>query len=271
MPNYICVTCGVQYAESKEPPPQCAICQDERQYVNWKGQQWTTMDQLHHDHHNVIQSAESGLTGIGTEPSFAIGQRALLAATPDGKNIMWDCISLVDPASVDTIQAMGGLAGIAISHPHFYASMVEWSHAFGHVPIYLHADDRAWVMRPDPAIVFWEGDMRAIAPGITLIRCGGHFPGSTALHWAGGVGGRGALLTGDTITVVPDRRFVSFMYSYPDLIPLPAPAISRIVEAVRPFPFERIYGGWFDRVVESDAKGAIERSAERYLRAIGAG
>ena len=26
---------------------------------------------------------------------------------------------------------LGGIAAIAISHPHYYTSMVEWSRAFG--------------------------------------------------------------------------------------------------------------------------------------------
>jgi len=77
-------------------------------------------------------------------------------------------------------------------------------------------------------------------------------------------------LTGDTIAVVEDRRYVSFMYSYPNLIPLSASAVRRIVEAVEPFDYDRIYGGWWDEVVPSDAKAAVARSAARYLRAIGA-
>ena len=81
---------------------------------------------------------------------------------------------------------MGGISAIAVSHPHFYSSMVEWSRAFGGVPIYLHAADRQWVMRPDKGIVFWEGETRALGDGLTLIRCGGHFDGGTVLHWAGG-------------------------------------------------------------------------------------
>ena len=77
-------------------------------------------------------------------------------------------------------------------------------------------------MRPDPHIQFWEGKTKPLPGGMTLIRCGGHFPGGTVLHWPDGAGGRGALLSGDILTVVPDRRYVSFMYSYPNLIPLPA-------------------------------------------------
>jgi hypothetical protein len=137
------------------------------------------------------------------------------------------------------------------------------------VPIYLHAADRQWVMRPDQALVFWQGETRTLDDGLTLVRCGGHFDGGTALHWSEGAGGRGALLAGDIIQVVPDRKHVSFMYSYPNYIPLPASAIERIVKAVEPFEYDRVYGAFRDMVIERDGKAVVKRSAERYLQAIG--
>jgi glyoxylase-like metal-dependent hydrolase (beta-lactamase superfamily II) len=209
------------------------------------------------------------LIGIGIEPQFAIGQRALFLRRPKG-NILWDCIPLLDEAVVEAVTAMGGIKAIAISHPHYYSSMVEWSRAFGGIPLYLHAADKQWVMRPDPAIVFWDGETKALDDGLTLIRCGGHFDGGTVLHWVDGEGGKGALLSGDIIQVVPDRKHVSFMYSYPNYIPLPASAVRRIVTAVERFEFNRIYGAFWDMVIETDGKEAVRRSAARYLKAIGA-
>lgn len=266
MPAFICTTCGSQFTETDAPPAHCPICTDERQFVGEHGQHWTTLDELRRTHHNQLQPVEPGLTGIRSEPRFAIGQRALLVQTPGG-NILWDCISLLDEPTISAIQALGGITAIAISHPHFYTTLVEWSRAFD-APVYLHAADRDWVQRPDPAIVFWEGTTHALADDVTLVRCGGHFPGSSLLHWAAGADGRGALLTADTIYVVEDRRFVTFMYSYPNLIPLPAPAIQQIVAAVAPLRFDRIYSGWPDRVVATDGQAAVVRSAERYLKAI---
>lgn len=266
MEHFICITCGAQFAATVGPPPACPICEDERQYVGHEGQRWTTLTTLRRDHRNQIEAIEPGLTGIATEPRFAIGQQAHLIETPAG-NMLWNCISLLDDETVAAVERRGGLAAIAISHPHFFSGMVEWSRVFGGVPIALHGDDRAWVMRPDDAIQFWDGETAEPLPGsgLTLIRCGGHFPGSCVAHWAAGAGGAGALLTGDTITVVSDRRWVSFMYAYPNLIPLGAVAIRRIVAAVEPFAFARLYGGWSGSVVASDAKGAVRRSAERYL------
>jgi hypothetical protein len=264
--NFICQTCGTQYPPAAQPPEHCPICEDERQYLGYKGQQWTTLPALQAEHHNIFRSVEPGLTGIGTSPSFAIGQRALLLQTPGG-NVLWDCITLVDEPTLTLVKALGGVSAIAISHPHYYSSMVEWSRALD-APIYLHAADREWVMRPDPAVVFWEGETRALWDGLTLIRCGGHFPGGTVLHWPAGANGRGVLLTGDIINVVQDRRYVSFMYSYPNLIPLSPSTVRRIVSAVEPYGYDRIYSAWWEKTLFEDAKQAVHRSAERYISSI---
>jgi glyoxylase-like metal-dependent hydrolase (beta-lactamase superfamily II) len=266
----ICVTCGAFFPASAEPPPNCPICEDERQYVGHEGQRWTTIGELRRDHRNAVRRIEPGLTGIATEPKFAIGQQAHLIETPAG-NVLWNCISLVDDETVAEVERRGGLAAIAVSHPHFFTGVAEWSRAFGGAPILLHAADRQWVTRPDEAIRFWEGETAEVLPGsgLTLVRCGGHFPGSCVLHWPSGAEGRGALLTGDTITVVADRRWVSFMESYPNLIPLGTGTIRGIVAAIEPYRFDRLYGGWHGSVVSSDAKDAVRRSAERYVARIG--
>ena len=265
--NYLCATCGVQFAASPAPPATCPICDDERQYVPPGGQRWTTLAHLRAGHRNAFQRLAPDLLGVATTPQFAIGQRAILIQTPAG-NYLWDCVSLIDPATVDLLQALGGVRGIALSHPHFYSSMVEWSQALGGVPILLHQADQAWVMRPDPAVKFWDGPTYALAPGLTLIHCGGHFAGSTALHWAAGADGRGALFTGDTLQVAQDQRSVSFMRSYPNLIPLSAAAVAHIAAMVAPFAFERLYGGWWDRVIETNAAAAVQASATRYIAAL---
>lgn len=268
MPAFICTTCGTQYPESDAAPTGCTICQEERQYVNPLGQAWTTLANLRRTHFNAFRQHEPGLTGIGTTPGFAIAQRALLLRTERG-NVLWDCISFIDDATVEIVRALGGVAAIAISHPHYYSSMVEWSHAFGNAPIHLHAADRRWVVRPDPAIDFWEGETRELAAGITLIRCGGHFAGGTVLHWAQGAGGRGALLSGDIVQVGPDKK-VSFMRSYPDLIPLDARSVQHIADVLEPWRFDPIYGAWWERIIATGGKHAMAYSVRRYLRAISA-
>ena len=145
--------------------------------------------------------------------------------------------------------------------------MMEWADRFD-IPIYLHEADREWVMRPSERITFWSGETYPLSDGMTLLRLGGHFPGGAVLHWKQGAGGKGALLSGDIIQVAADRRWVSFMYSYPNLIPLPAAVIQRIRDTIEPYQFERLYGAWFERVVTQDAHEAVLRSAARYMRAL---
>jgi hypothetical protein len=267
MPAFICTACGAQFTPGEAPPAHCPICEDERQYVPSRGQTWTTLPALAASHFNSYREHAPGVIGIGTQPAFAIGQRALLLRTAGG-NVLWDSISLVDAATVMLLRALGGIKAIAISHPHFYTAMVEWSRAFGGVPIHLHAADRAWIMRPDPAIHLWEGDTLALVPGVTLVRCGGHFPGGTVLHWAEGAGGRGVLCSGDIAAVDPDRKSVSFMKSYPNFIPLSAGEVEAIAAALAPFAFDTIYGHYFDRVIPTGAKAVLAASVARYLAAI---
>ncbi len=267
MPKYACVTCGVQYPESEAPPKRCPICEDARQYVGFSGQQWTTLEDMGPKYRNEITQEEPGLHSIHTEPGFAIGQRAFLLATPQG-NLLWDCVTLLDEATISFLRSLGGVDAIAISHPHYYASMIDWSETFGGAPIYLHEADAPWVMRPDRRIRFWSGACIDVLEGLTLILTPGHFDGFQVLHWKAGADGRGALLSGDQPQVCMDPRWVSFMYSYPNFIPLSRAAVGRIVDTLQRYRFDRIYGAFPHRTVKQDAKGVLERSAARYLRAI---
>lgn len=266
MKSFICVTCGVGHAPSETPPERCAICDDERQYVTAAGQRWTTLADLQAGHTNEFREQEPGLVGIGAVPQIAIGQRMLLIRQPGG-GVLWDCTPLVTDAALAEIKALGGVRAIAISHPHFYSSMVDWSEALGGVPIHIHAANRQYVMRPSARVNYWDGETLDLGQGITLVRCGGHFEGSTALYWPG-EDGKGVLMTGDTIMVVPDTRWVSFMYSFPNLIPLPAREVERIVGCVEGYAYDRIYSAWWDRVMTRDAKARVHASAERYVKAI---
>ena len=216
------------------------------------GQRWTTLEELGQCSHRNWQrrSYEQGLFGIGTVPDFAIDQRALLLCTSEG-NFLWDCVSLVDDATIALVKSLGGLRGIAISHPHYYSTMVEWSRAFGGVPIHLHAADRAWVMRQDEAVRFWEGEEQELASDVTLIRCGGHFPGGTVLHWCDGADGCGALPSAEMFShVMPDvnARASCLVIQMPSCFPASAVESDRAKDG-ESLSFDRIYGAFWERVV----------------------
>ena len=263
---YICLTCGVQHAASEAPPERCLICNDERQYVGWGGQRWTTLlDMKAAGHANRFRDVEGepGLTSIDTRPRFAIGQRALLVQTRNG-NFLWDCISYIDEDTVQRIRNVGGLHGISASHPHFYGAMIEWSHAFGGAPVFLPLADKQWLARPDhigSLVRGLEGDLagadpRAGAAGTsTAARC------CTGLKAA--EEGRAAYRRYDLGRGGPPLGDLHAQLS--QLHPSPEPAVRGIVQAVQPYPFERIYGGWWENDVMADGMGVVERSAERYI------
>jgi glyoxylase-like metal-dependent hydrolase (beta-lactamase superfamily II) len=258
MEAFICVTCGTQFAPTAEEPLGCPICLDERQYVGPDGQKWTTMAELARDHGNRIEEIEAGFHGIATEPSFAIGQRALLV-----NGVLWDCITLLDDLTVAEVERLGGIETIAISHPHYYSAMVEWAERFD-ARILLHEADRRCVMRASERIEFWSGERRRVNDDLELICLGGHFAGGTVCLWRS----RRTLLSGDIVQVVSDHDWVSFMYSYPNLIPLPATEIERMRGILETLDFDRVYGAWWDRVIAEDAKAKVLRSADRYIDAL---
>jgi glyoxylase-like metal-dependent hydrolase (beta-lactamase superfamily II) len=255
---YICTTCGVQYAPTATPPSKCKICEDDRQYLNPKGQSWTTLADLNHQHKNIIEQVAPNLYAIYT---FGIGQRAHLLITPGG-NILWDCISNIDEETIAEVNKLGGIKAIALSHPHYFSTIVEWSKAFGDAAIYVNALDEEWLARRDAPIHLWQGDEITLWDYIQLICCGGHFPGGSVLY---SPQNDGLLLVGDVIQVSPDLKTVSFMYSYPNLIPLPKKDILQIQKSISGKVYQAMYGA-FGRYILKDAMRAMAFSVERYLR-----
>lgn len=262
MTVWICATCGVEHPDSDAPPQECVICSDERQWVPPDGQRWTSLGELRaNGYATSVSEVEPDLYRISVKPSVGIGQGGLLARTPYG-NLLWDPAGYLDEAAVERVRELGGVAAVATSHPHMIGVQVEWSRAFGNAPMYVNAADQDYLRRRDSAVRYWSGT-EDVLPGITLVQCGGHFKGSSVAHWNGG-DGRGVLLAGDTIAATPDGRWVSFMRSFPNYIPLSSSAVQRVVRAVEPLDFDRTYSS-FGNGIPSDAKAVVRRSADRYL------
>ena len=262
----ICETCGTQFVERVGTPAICPICSDDRQYVGWSGQTWTTHEALGAKFKMRLED-DNGLFAVGLEPAFAINQRALYLPT-DAGNILWECVSLVTEEAVAALKSRGGVDKIIISHPHFYSSMVEWSEALGGIPILLHEADRDWVQRPSSKIHFWSGDEHRLSDAVTLIRCGGHFPGSTALHWKDGPRRGGALFPGDALQVVQDRRHVTFMYSYPNYIPMKPSDVRSMRSRLEGYEFDDVFGYTWGRNIIGGGRKAVDDSFARYLKAV---
>jgi len=255
----LCATCGVEHVEAAGA---CAICADERQWTPASGQIWTSLRELRETGHQVqIEDLEPGLVGLRVEPSVGIGQQAHVISTPNG-SVLWDVPPFIDRPAVDAIRANGPVLAITSSHPHMFGVQSAWSHALEQAPILVCEPLLQWVQRPDAAITGWRG-RHEVAPGLVLHELGGHFTGSSVLHWAAGAENRGVLLTSDTIHGNPDGTTVTFMRSYPNRIPLSAAIVERIAASVAGLEFDRVYDN-FGRGPKRDAAAAVQRSAERY-------
>lgn len=255
----LCTACGTAYP-AHSTHQHCKICDDERQYVPAAGQRWIAFDELRASHANKWTAHSDALLSLKTVPEFAINQRAFLLRTPHG-NVLWDCIANLDDATYTLIAALGGIDAIAISHPHYYTTMQEWAEAFN-APIHLHARDRQWIVRKSPHIQLWQGESLTLMPSVTLLRLGGHFPGGSVLHWDEG---DGMILAGDIIQVTPGAHGVSFMWSYPNMLPLSAATVGDILHRLSGMTFGQLYGAFEGQDIHQQAKEKVMRSGEKYL------
>lgn len=260
MTFWICATCAVEHAERTAV---CAICADERQWVPADGQRWTTLTEMADaDYRTEILELEPELWGIRSSPEAGIGQVSKLVRTEAGC-LLFDPLGFVDDDVVQRVRDIGPVVAIVASHPHMYGVQVEWSRMLGDVPVLIAEKDREWVMRQDAVIQTWSADLE-ILPGVVLTQPGGHFPGSTVVHWTAGAAGRGVLLSSDTIYANPDRTSVSFMRSFPNRLPLSGAVVDRVATHVQQFDFDRLYGN-FDNVIPRGAREIVRSSADRHI------
>ncbi|KAK9797021.1 hypothetical protein WJX73_007575 [Symbiochloris irregularis] len=213
-------------------------------------------------YHSTIKEEAPNVWSFGIEPKFGIGQRSWVLQSGKGA-VMWDCVPLLDEKAVQKIRELGGLQAITASHPHFFSAMVDWAELFD-TKIFLPETARPWAdqCRNDARITFWPGNKHELADRVTILRLGGHFRSSSVLHWDNPDLG-GALFTGDTVFATPDPRWVSWMYSFPELLPLPAREVARIRDALKPWKFQRLYAAFTS--IEQDADEVVQRSAGRYI------
>jgi hypothetical protein len=257
-----CATCAVEQPPSAVPPRSCPICEDERQYVRPTGQRWVRLAELQaQGHRGSLVPLEPGLVGVRVSPQVGIGQQALLVQTEAG-NLLWDPTGFVDDELAALVRDAGGVAAIASSHPHMFGCQLEWSRRFDDAPVHVNEADAGWLQREGPAVRLWQESAEPV-PGVQLRRIGGHFAGSAVAHWTG-ADGRGVLLSGDTVASTPDERWVSFLRSYPNKIPLSGAVVGVVAQRLAQLEFDRLYDN-FDGRCAADASSWVQRSAERYI------
>ncbi|KAF2118594.1 hypothetical protein BDV96DRAFT_597398 [Lophiotrema nucula] len=290
----ICVTCGTQFdVPYDQGLKSCRLCDDPRQYVPLGGQKWTSLarekgkfeNKFQQDEHDeriwFITTEAKASPGPKTAAAslkpdasrLGIGERGILLQTPHG-NILWDLIAWLDQGTIDFINSKGGLKGIVISHPHFYTTHLEWAKQFN-CPVYTSKADEEWLNRKDSdgLRMLIEGTTEIIL-GVTAIQCGGHFDGSLVLHWDK------KLFLADTFMSVPSGIYhkdrppgttsYSFMWSYPNMIPLPPSKVHGIWKAIKPFEFTATYGGFpGQNIVREHLKSVVLESMKIFVQGAG--
>jgi hypothetical protein len=220
-------------------------------------------------------SANCKIWSITTTPKFAIGQRAILILSPHG-NVLWDCLTLLDDATIALIKAQGGLKAIVISHPHYYASHLAWASVF-ECPVYISGEDKEWVQRVDYSGLrrLLGKEPTVVVKGITAITTGGHFPGSLVLHTENSnKNEKPRLFIADTLVTVPSALYAknrpagttsfAFMWSIPNMIPLPPGEMQKMWKALEGWEFGSTHGAFVGLDV-FDGKGG-ERSVKERVR-----
>ncbi|AVR44451.1 MBL fold metallo-hydrolase [Christiangramia fulva] len=259
--NNICVTCGTRYSDEYFDENLCPVCADDRQYINLNGQQWTSYKQMKDSHSLYFNKLRNDIYEISIRPSFAIGQKAHLILHPEG-NVLWDCLPFLDEAAAAFIDKLGGLKAIAISHPHYYSLMAEWAGYFD-CPVYLHENDRKWVFDKEDNIHFFSEDKLEITKGIEIVNSGGHFPGSTVLHYKS-ENQAPTLFGGDTLYLSLNKKHLSAMYSYPNNIALEKKELFRCFEKVKELDFDAFFGAFSWQNLFEGAGEIFKKSYERY-------
>ncbi|KAF7591357.1 hypothetical protein BBP40_001635 [Aspergillus hancockii] len=218
-------------------------------------------------------------------PKLGIGQRAFLCRSDSG-NILWDCITYLDDETIRQVNALGGINAIVISHPHYFSTIIQWAEAFN-ADLYISAEDEEWLgNRGDGRrLKLWK-EKRLYLPGhpaekghetsdFVAIKTGGHFPGSSVLWWKS----TKKLLIADTILIVPSGLYrinrppgtvsYTFMWSYPNMIPLPPDDVHGIWKAIKDIDFDDTHGAFTGQEIKGNSKARVLESAKIIVRASG--
>lgn len=214
---------------------------------------------------------DDSLWSIYTEPKFGIGQRCILLETPHG-NVLWDCITYLNDETLQWIHSKGGLQAIVISHPHYYTTHLDWAKAFD-CPVIVAKDDEEWINRKDTEgrRRLMEGTAEEIISGVTAAKPGGHFPGSLVLHWDR------KLFIADTFVTTPSAYYhknrlpgttsYAFMWSIPNMIPLPPSELHKMWQVIKKLGFESTHAAFVGTEIrDKDLKGRVLESMKIQAR-----
>lgn len=263
MGKFICLICGTCFPPSTQPPQVCQLCAGKQQLVLGEGTDWTTEEELiQNDFHNVMNFEEHNLWSIRVRPSFASSQRAFFFHSDRG-NVLWDCLSLLDKETVEKLEDLGGIHTIILSNPHFQTGVCKWAERFD-AEVIVHESDVEFLVEQPRRLKTWTGEYYQLQDEFKLVRIGGSFPGSSVLVWQAGAEGKGCMFTGDTLFVTKDQCWISFLDSNQHVV-WKISEIQELGQKLSAYVFDRIYGAWPNRTIDSNGNEVVSQSVKRVV------
>jgi hypothetical protein len=199
LPAWACTNCGHWQRWPAPGPLTCPVCADVRNALPEHGFEFLTDKQVDELVIGFCRpTAVGGVTEFGTEPRFGLDSRGWVVETDDGL-LGFECAPWYTAPMLAELRRMeeekGALEVLAASHVHGYGALWQLQAELEPRVVAVGVHDLVWTKA---FRVTWPADdVLELAPGLTLHRTGGHFPGHSVLHDSR----RGLLFCGDSLKV----------------------------------------------------------------------
>lgn len=231
MTPYLCTNCGFWQCYFAVPL-SCPVCTDFRHTPPEDGFHFLTPDKAAAETRTLWTGEDTEIVMLSNSPRIGIGPNGYLLRHPEG-NVFFDGAAYYSPDALGLIRSLGGIKWLAASHPHAYGALWQLQEKFAPI-VAIQAQDLSWTGAFSTAWPFDES--LELAPGLTLIRTGGHFAGHTILHWAE----KKTLFAGDMVKFHGTSE-ISTHKGFNRKIPMSHAEVRRYAEAIRDLEFDTVY------------------------------
>ena len=232
--HFACANCG--FWQLHFDPPDCPVCTDVRNDLPEDGWHFLPEREVADTHEGDAKQIADDLWAFTTTPHLGLGGTGWLIVR-DGGNIAFEAAPFYSDAMLARIEALGGIAMLAASHPHGYGALHQLQTAFDPT-LALHRDD----LRYSKAfrVTAPYDDTLELVPGYTLHHVGGHYAGQAALHDAKAK----RLFCGDMFKIDQDETgrstHVSSHKAFHKDIPLTHGELQHYRDVIAPLDFEAV-------------------------------
>ena len=233
--HWACANCG--FWQRHFAPPDCPVCTDVRNDLPEDGWRFLPEAEVAASHAGGWRQVAENLWAFTTTPALGLAGTGWLIVRPEG-NIAFEAAPYYSKAMLAQIEALGGIAILAASHPHGYGALFQLQRAFDPPVLAIHKDDLQYTKGFRVTAPY--DDTLELAPGYTLHHVGGHYAGQAALHDAPGR----RLFCGDMFKIDQDEAgrstHVSSHKAFHKNIPLTHGELRQYRDAIAPLAFDAV-------------------------------